>query len=321
MTPSAIGAMLVLHAFAAPGFCLETRPISAADLRTRVAMRTVFYGEDPVAGVRTVDFVLTQSRDGSKSVTGHSKPGKEWRLSLPAPTRGLWQSESGGRRTYYFAGYTGAAGAAPDTWILVLSFDEYNDPVPFYFSTYSGYDSRGIKDALDLDGTGPELLQQSWFETESMPKTRSGFYITTLYQRRGPYWYRADGRHGTESFPLYEKWTALRGTKPRLTAPPGQAAKWLTDLGNDPALGVRTRILSLGDHIVHLGPEPGCALDRAGVVISDSRTRRQIDLLLADFPGRLLTGIASGHSLITITGVNRHGDSRCGAAAVWAIGQ
>jgi hypothetical protein len=67
----------------------------------------------------------------------------------------------------------------------------------------AAYDSKGISDLLNLDGTGPQLLQQSWEETH--PGERSGYYITMLYQQRGLYWYRADGRHGSRSFPLFEK--------------------------------------------------------------------------------------------------------------------
>jgi hypothetical protein len=240
----ALISLLLLIAVAA--FSLETRVIPASDLQKRVPMTTVFY--EPTAfnkRVRTPDFLVTMLDDGSKLARGRDKSGKPWRAMLPAATHGLWKAEANGTRTYYFAGYTGGAGMAPTTWILALSFDEQAKPVPFYVPGYAAYDRKGIIDLLNLDGTGPELLQQNWEET--MPGERSGFYITTLYQQRGIYWYRIDGQHGTRTFPLYEKWTHLPNKQPQLVAAP-ELSSWLTDYGNDPRSGIRSRILRIDKH-------------------------------------------------------------------------
>ena len=70
-----------------------------------------------------------------------------------------------GYRTYYFAGYTRAAGSGPATWILALLFDEAGRPVPFFVTTRGGYDAKGIENILHLDGSGPELLEQSYWAT------------------------------------------------------------------------------------------------------------------------------------------------------------
>ena len=106
--------------------------------------------------------------------------------------------------------------------------------VPFYIVGRAAYNSQGIGDVLNLDGTGPELLQQDWVETNWMPDARSGYYVTTLYQQRGLYWYRADGRHGERTFPLYEKWAILPGMKPELAAGPTVPQSLLADYRKRP---------------------------------------------------------------------------------------
>jgi hypothetical protein len=118
-------------------------------------------------------------------VRGQDRSGKPWRAQLPSAIRGLWRTDIHGIRNYYFAGYTGGAGMAPDAWIFILSFDDQARPVPFYVTGRAAYDRKGIRDLLNLDGTGPQLLQQSWAETHWMPDARSGYYITTLYEQRG----------------------------------------------------------------------------------------------------------------------------------------
>ena len=96
-------------------------------------------------------------------------------------------------------------------------------PVPFYVTGRAKYNGPGIDDVLNLDGTGPELLQQDWAETNWMPDSRSGYYIFTLYQQRGIYGYRADGRHGTRSFRPREVGSP-GGHAPRASLPSGPSA-------------------------------------------------------------------------------------------------
>ena len=299
-------------------FSLETHVIPASDLRKRVPMTTVFY--QPASfnppPIRTPDFLAAMLEDGSRLVRGRDKSGKPWRAGLPAATRGLWKTDVNGTRTYYFAGYTGGAGMAPDTWILVLSFDEQGRPIPFYVTTsHADYDSKGISDILNLDGTGPELLQQNWGGPNWMPGERSGYYITTLYQQRGIYWYRVDGQHGARSFPLYEKWVNLPNTRPKLVDAP-ELSSWLSDYGNDPRSGIRSRILSIDNHGIHTGKELGCELQSIGLVVEDSKTGRQIEV---DYSGTLLPDIARAKLTATFTGVNRWPRTNlCVASAVWA---
>lgn len=123
-------ALALLIAVTAPS--LETQVIPASDLQKRVPMTTVFYQPASLnAAVRTSDFLVTMTDDGGKLARGRDKSGKQWQATLPAATHGLWKTDVNGIRTYYFAGYTGGAGMAPGTWILVLSFDGQGRPVPF----------------------------------------------------------------------------------------------------------------------------------------------------------------------------------------------
>jgi len=209
------------------------------------------------------------------------------------------------------------------TWIFILSFDEKGRPVPFYISGYAAYDSKGIGDIVDLDGTGPELVQQNWAETNWMPDARSGYYITTLYQQRGVYWYRTDGQHGTRTFPLYEKWAMLPNTRPQLVAAP-ELSSWLSDYGNDPRSGIRARILGLDEHGIHAGTELGCELDSIDLVVEDSRTGRQIEAgePYASSSGTLLSGIARTRSSVTLTGVHRWPRTNlCVASIAWGTSE
>ena len=195
-------------------------------------------------------------------------------MASPA-LRGLWKTDIHGLRNYYFAGYTGGAGMAPDSWIFILSFDDHARPVPFYVTSYAAYDNKGIRDLLNLDGTGPQLVQQTWAETHWMPGERSGYYITTLYQQRGLYWYRTDGPHGSRNFPLFEKWVNLPRMVPKLVAAP-ELSNYVADF--DPRSGTRTRILSFDKNGFHVAQELGCNLESIGLVVEDSKKGRQIQL-------------------------------------------
>ena len=296
--------LLLLIAIAA--FSLETQVIPDSDLRKRVPMSTVFY--QPFTGqVRTTDFVVTETE---KSVLVQ---GKRWRAVLSPATHGLWETNSNGRRTYYFAGYTGGAGMAPGTWLLILSFDEKGRPIPFYLVGRAQYGSHGIDDVLTLDGTGPELLQQDWVETNWMPDSRSGYYVTTLYQQRGLYWYRADGLHGTQSFPLYEKWAIIPDTKPELvtglTLPQGA----LADYGNDPSGGVRTRVQSSDGRQIRVGSELGCKLNSVDLVVRDTRSGREMTIDPSSLPADFQA---------TLTGLNRWPNSDlCSASIMWVTAE
>jgi len=295
-----------LFLIAITAFSIETQVIPESDLRKRVLMTTVFYQNSTLTRpVRTPDFTVTRGPDGSVLVQG-----KRWRAVLSPAIHGLWNTNSDGRSTYYFAGYTGGAGMAPVTWLLILSFDNNGRPVPFYIVGRADYDSRGIVDVLNLDGTGPELLQQDWAETNWMPDSRSGYYVTTLYQKRGLYWYRADGPHGTRSFPLYEKWAIIPDMKPELVTGPPFPQGLLADYGNDPSGGIRAKVQSPDGHALRVGSELGCKLNSDPLVVRDTREGRDITTdpraLPADFQA-------------TFTGVRRWPNSDlCSAAIMWA---
>ena len=319
--PPVIALIAAVFLLAATAFSLVTQVIPASDLAKRVPMKAVFYQPadfDPP--FRTPDFAVTRDEYYSILVRGHDKSGKQWQVMLPPPTHGLWETDANGARTYYFAGYTGGAGMSPGSWLLVLSFDERGRPVPFYIRGYAVYDRTGISDILNLDGTGPELVQQNWVETQWMPDARSGYYITTLYQQKGAFWYRADGQHGTRTFPLYEKWAMLPNTEPQMAAAP-ESPSLLADYGNDPRSGIRARILSLDQNRIHAGPELGCQPDFVDVVVEDTKAGRQIEAgyFYGSDPGALLPDIVRKRLSVTFTGVNRiPGTDRCVASAVWA---
>ncbi|MGA2601981.1 MAG: hypothetical protein ABSH09_33875, partial [Bryobacteraceae bacterium] len=181
------------------GFFLETKLLAPEELKKRVSMVSIATFPDYPIARRTADFLLgSGGKDGLFWLRGRDQLGRRWRVILNDAVRRAWSSDVNGSRTYYFAGYTGATGSAPETWILALSFDEHHSPVPFFVTTHGGYDKQGIEDVLNLDGTGPQLLQQDyWGNISDDP----GYYVTTLYEQRGCYWYRSDGLHGSHTFP------------------------------------------------------------------------------------------------------------------------
>jgi hypothetical protein len=185
--------------------------------------------------------------------------------------------------------------------------------------SYAAYDRNGIKDVLNLDGTGPELLQQTWEGTNRTDEARSGYYVTTAYEQRGAYWYRTDGRHGAQTFPLYEKWAILPNTRPEVVTNPELPREWLSDYGNDPRSGVRTNVLWLDEHGIHAGADLGCELESIDVVIKDSRGGREVEVgPYASSSDTLLPEVARKGVRATLTGLHRWPHSSlCTASIAW----
>ena len=312
--------MLLVLSVAAP--CLGTNVVSKADLHKRAAVTTIFY-DQLTPPVHTLDFVITQLHDGVALLEGLDKSGKPWRVTFSQAIRGLFLADLDGNRTYYFTGYTGGAGMSPSTWILVLSFDAQGRPVPFHVNTQDAdFDKRGLANLLNLDGTGPELLQQDWQETNWMQDVVSGVFITSLYRQRGPYWYRADGRHGAITFPVLEKWAMVRKMRPQEVEKSEVSKLLKTNYSNDPASGIRTHFAGLDNHGIHMSPELGCVLENWDVVVRDSSNGREIETISFDphVPGQLLPEIARDRVPVTLTGVNKWpGSSGCTASIIWAI--
>lgn len=287
--------------------------MTPTELRKRVLMTSLSDFEKFPISVRTPDFVLTSSEVGPIfSVRGQDKRGQRWQVILRDAVRGAWQSGVRERRTYYFAGYTGAAGSGPATWILALSFDEGGKPVPFFVTTHGGYSAKGVEDVLDLDGTGPELLEQSyWGNIRDDP----GYYVTALYQQRGSYWYRSDGRHGTHVFPTFEKWSVMWKDRSAqlLDNPPSNRP--VRDSSNDPAAGMQTKIIGAQENTIRVSPEVGCEFVTPGILVADSATGRKIDLQPAT---QELASLAKTHASVVLTGFYRWpGSKGCDASILW----
>ncbi len=301
-----------LFVLASAGTCLETKLISPTELGKRVLMTEITDFTRVPLFVRTPDFLLSLDDVGSMfQLRGRDKRGRRWQVILRDAVREAWSCKVRGSRTYYFAGYTGGAGLAPETWILVISFDEAGRPVPFFVITHGSYDSNGIEDVLDLDGNGPELLEQSyWRSMQDDP----GYYVTSLYQKRGPYWYRSDGRHGEHIFPAFEKWSVLWKDRPaELVADPRTES--VRDSGNDPAGGTHTKIIGVAGTRVRVGRETACESVGVNGVVIDSANGRRIDFQLA--PGSLSALAREGKDVV-LTGLYRWaGHAECDSSIMW----
>ncbi len=260
--------------------------------------------------VRTSEFLLT-SRDAGPPflLQGKDKRGRIWQVRLQDASRGAWRSEMNGRRTYYFAGYTGAAGMGPATWILALSFDQIGQPVPFFVETHGG-----IEDILDLDGTGPELLEQDY---QGNIRDDPGYYVTTLYQQRGVYWYRSDGRHGAHDFPTSEEWSVMWKDQLALLKTPAVFKRAVHDSSNDPAGGTKTRIIRVGVYEdIHVRAESGCSIVTPSVIVWDTRAGRTIE---TEGLKPALKTLAESQASVVLTGLyHLHIETDCHASILWA---
>jgi hypothetical protein len=302
---------LFLPLLAITGLCLETNLLTTQETQKRVPMTHISdFVKWPIS-VRTPDFVLTSSEPPGPpfSLRGHDKRGRPWKVILQDAARKAWQSVDRGLRTYYFAGYTGAAGSGPGTWILVLSFDDVGQPVPFYVITHGS-----IEDVVNLDGSGPELLEQDyWGSMMDDP----GYYVTVLYRQEGYYWRRSDGRHGAHMFPAFEKWSVMWKDRPaELTANP-HPQRPVRDSSNDPAEGIHTTISSAQGSSIRVTPAVGCKEVDVQVLVTDSAKGRRIDL--QPETGSLVN-LARAHTSVSLTGLYRWpGGKDCDASIVWAI--
>ncbi len=197
----------------------------------------------------------------------------------------------------------------PATWLLVLSFDQVGRPVPFFITTHGGID-----DVLDFDGTGPELLEQDY---QGSMRDDPGYYVTTLYQQRGTYWYRSDGQHGAHMFPTSEKWSVTWKEQPAALTIPPVFKRAVLDSGNDPATGIKAVVTGVGEYnTVHVGPESGCSVVSPGVVVRDTPDGRSIEM---ERFGQSLEILAKAHTIVVLTGVyHLSGSMDCNARIAWA---
>jgi hypothetical protein len=290
--------------------CLESNLLTPAELQKRVPMtRLTDFTKFPLR-VRTPDFELTSTQTGPPfSLQGRNRKGRTWRVGLRDASRDAWRSEANGQRIYYFTGYTGATGSGPATWILALCFDELGRPIPFFIVTHGS-----IADVLDLDGTGPEILEQDY---QGNIRDEPGYFVTTLYQRRGNYWYRSDGRHGAHMFPTSEKWPVTSPDKPAVLMIPSVFKRAVQDSSNDPAAGTKTEILSVGEYnTVGVKPESGCEIVSPGILVRDTPRGRSIEM---EAFKESLNFLAEVHGIIVLTGVyHLQGGHGCSASILWA---
>jgi len=321
----ALRAIAVMVAFfsGVAGLALETKLLPDAEIqKRRVPMSTVFFANLPATPVRTPDFTLTTDREGTPVAQGRDKTGNAWRIMLPPAIRGLWLVGNGPGRTYYFAGYTGGAGMAPDSWILAVSFDDKARPSPFHIRSYAAYDAKGIKDLLQFSAGNPILLQQTWLENNWKPAARSGYYITSAYHQKGVFWYKTSASYDSISFPAFERWVLpLPETAPELVSAPDLPSGSNTDYGNDPTSGTQTRIVGVDEHGIQTGPELNCNLEFIDVLVLDSARGRDIEVgyFSPSNPGTLLPVIARQHAASIFTGLNRWPNAHgCTAAIAWA---
>lgn len=301
--------LLLAPLLAVAAWSLETQLLSRAELLRRVPMTQLSDFKKIPLLVRTPDFVLTSGKEAVPfSLRGRDKRGRAWLVRLRDASIGAWRSETNGRRIYYFAGYTGATGMGPATWILALSFDQVSRPVPFFVRTHGG-----IEDVLDLDGTGPELLVQDY---QGNIRDDPGYYVTTLYQQRGPFWYRSDGRHGAHVFPTSERWSVMWKGQPAVLTTPPVFKRAARDWSDDPATGIKTAITNVGQYgTFDVQPESGCGAVSPGVIVWDTHGGRSIEM--EGFEQTLDT-LAKAHARVVLTGVYHWSGTDCDAGIAWA---
>jgi hypothetical protein len=304
------------------GAFLSELPVPESDLQKRVLMTAIASKWDVSIPLRTPDF--STSFENDQVVVRGVGSGKPWRAVLPPAGRGLWRTEKGGFRTYYFAGYTGASGIAAPTWILALTFGADGPPRPFYVVGHAAYDDGGIKDLLQLDSNGPYLVHQNWCHTDwdrSEIGAQSGLIITSLYEQRNGYWFRSDGQRGLLSYPIAQQWSRWSRKPPTLVNWPSVPNKCITDHGNNPARGIQVRISKVSKYHLETSTDVGCPGVIPGVVVRDAPKVRQIEVQDGE-TGQLLREVAEGNKEVVLSGIDRSSTpDYCRAAVVWSTGR
>jgi hypothetical protein len=208
---------------------------------------------------------------------------------------------------------------APDSWVIALSFDDKGRPQPFHMLSNHARDANGIRDLLQLDSASPLLLHQYWLE-KWIGFFRAGYYVTSAYRQRGPYWYKVNGVFGQVTFPAVEHLPEL-GAKPRLVPAPDLDYNWDRDLGNDPRLGLQTKIVGIAKDRIKTDPDLGCDSISINVLVLDSRRGREIEVveLSSEELTGMLPNIAHRPVAATLTGLHHWPKSRnCSASIAWA---
>ncbi len=262
---------------------------------------------------------LSKNPESRLVVQGRDKARRPWQITFPPPLDGGWVVDNNSSRTYYFAGYTGGAGVAPDSWVIALSFDEKGRPTPFHMLSNHARDAQGICDLLQVDPGSPLLLHQYWLEKwEGF--IRGGYFVTGAYRQQCPYWYKASGRFDQITFPAVEHLVEL-GAKPKLVPAPDVAYHWERDLGNDPRLGRQTKIVGIAKDHIKTDPDLGCDSISISVLVLDSRRGREIEVveLSSEELTRMLPNAARRPVAATLTGLHHWPASRdCSASIAWA---
>lgn len=313
-------ALALVLLYSTTALSLTTKVIPKTDLNKRSPMVSIAPQWSVDASVKTPDFIVNFSND-RMVVRGHDKANRPWRALLSPAGRGIWRTDNIGIRTYYFVGYTGAAGIGPPTWILALTFDAQGRPNPFYVAGYATYDAKGIQDLVDLDGSGPQLIQQDWCGTDwdhSTNPSQSGFWVTTLYEQRGGYWNRVDGRHGIRTFPLLEKWSRWSPTPPALVPTESAAGQCSADHGNEPTALDPATISQVNNYSVRANAEPDCGQFLPDVAVRDTAAGREIEVQDQKV-GRLLETIVRNRDSVVLSGFSGLPKRNyCRVSVLWA---
>lgn len=308
---------LVCFFLIAPASDQSTDVISKADRSRRVPMKQIAVNWSSGSTLKTPEF--TMRRSGSDYVvTGVDRNGRNWRASLGPNLNDLWKAGS----AYFFTGPTLATGIGPELMIAALTFGQANRPSPLYLQSYSGTDQDGIEDLLDLDGSGLELLQQDWCDTNwdhSTVPAQSGYWITSLLKQRDGFWHRSDGRHGAMEFPVYQKWSRWLDRPPEATARRPVPEAWIPDHGNDPATGFKTRIVNLTQYGIRVEPTAGCEEISVDVAVHDTASDREIAFDGSNQLRQLLRSIINTGAPVLLSGATHRHDSRtCRFSVLWA---
>jgi hypothetical protein len=319
-----------------PGICAAYMrrylPLKDSDISHRFPQRVL--RAKFVQGMRAVQVGSTTVRflDETSEIqfSGMDATGKPWTVTAAGMLGGGLYSadlDHNGTVDLIYAAYTGGNGLAPPMHVLTLLFEKNGRPVPSEMDGYFEIDQHGLLDLIDLDADGrAELIRQAYDE---------GYWITSDYEARDAHWHRIRGEHGSQTFPIYTRFTNRANHVPTTPAPGRHPVE--DDLSNDSTAhsGMLAAV-----HWANVSQSENPELDLSDgtvctpvawyssmIVVSDTADGRKAATLGApeDAHGllneivRVNRGVKlMGHRRYAVTGDQRSRPTECVPETVWA---
>ena len=199
----------LLYSASSAAFFDTHLPLSSAETHKRVPMQHLATLDPskllPVLKLGSRTIQLTANADEDLVLSGQTKTQGSWTVRLNNiyamfPSE-VYQADldANGQQDLILLKPTAGNGLAPTEHLLVLSFDQDGQVMPWQVEGYFVTDKQGIVDFLDLNGNGrAELVYMSYGE---------GYWQTVLYEVKDGKWQQIRGKFAGKNYPLFTRFT------------------------------------------------------------------------------------------------------------------